>query len=108
LPQPPQSAALVCVSTHAPPQFVSDGSHVAPHAPRLQTCPLGHATPQPPQFAGSLCGSTHVPLHVSCVSVQLVELSCVAPPHPAATSSEIASATRIAESARRELTGTSP
>jgi hypothetical protein len=61
VPQLPQFALSLLVSTHAPVQLVRPVAHVVAHVPPLQTCPAAHAFPQPPQFAGSLAGSLHLP-----------------------------------------------
>jgi hypothetical protein len=56
-------AALVCVSTHEPPQSCVADGHIETHALDAQTIPP-HELPQPPQFAPSLVVSTQVVPHV--------------------------------------------
>ncbi len=57
IPQPPQFAPLVLVSTHAPPQRASVLGQV--QVPPTQLAALGQGLSQLPQFAGSVAASTH-------------------------------------------------
>jgi len=59
VPQAPQFAALVWVSTQASPQAVSPAGHTRRHAPATQLCPALQVVPQAPQWAGLVCASTH-------------------------------------------------
>src|SRR5690349_19474931 len=59
LPQPPQCAGSVWVSTHRLPHSVRPGAHIVEQEPFEQASPGGHVTPQPPQFSGSVPVSTH-------------------------------------------------
>jgi hypothetical protein len=72
--QPPQCAALVCVSTQTPSQHAPD-AHGRPQAPQFcgspctlrqaplqQAVPAGQGAPHAPQFAGSDRIATHTSL----------------------------------------------
>jgi hypothetical protein len=63
LPQPPQFASSLLVSTHAPEQREYPELQVVPHTPREHTglpfVTAGHALLQPPQLFGSVLVSTH-------------------------------------------------
>lgn len=65
LPQPPQFAALVEVSTQLPEQSVVVPVHPVVQEPPEQVCPTVHAFPHFPQFDGSTVRSTHAPLHAA-------------------------------------------
>src|SRR5260221_11362919 len=64
IPQPPQLAVLLFVSTQEPLQSVSPVAHPAAHMPALQTW-APHELPQLPQFATSALRLTHLPLQRS-------------------------------------------
>jgi hypothetical protein len=59
MPQPPQLAESLFVSTHEPPQSVSPVAQPAAHVPALQTC-VPQDLPQLPQLPTSDPRSTHV------------------------------------------------
>ena len=59
--QPPQCCALLDVSTHIPPQSVSEHGD-STQEPFRQTVPAAHTYPQAPQLYGSEFRSVHVPL----------------------------------------------
>jgi hypothetical protein len=59
IPQPPQLAASLFVSMHAPLQLVRPVAQPAAHMPALQTC-VPQDLPQLPQLATSEVRSTHV------------------------------------------------
>jgi len=63
LPQVPQFALSVCVSTHAPPHdLVPVGHDVAVvHAPPMHSRPPVQFVPHAPQLFGSVLRSTHPP-----------------------------------------------
>jgi hypothetical protein len=61
IPQPPQFALLVAVSTQLRPHWVVVPGHWAMHAPALQNSPVAQATPHPPQLSGSLSVNTQLP-----------------------------------------------
>jgi hypothetical protein len=64
LPQAPQLATLVWVSTHAPLQLtVPPVQPPRMHTPPAQTVPRMHGLAQPPQLLASACTSTHAPPH---------------------------------------------
>jgi hypothetical protein len=65
LPHPPQLAALVCVSTQAPLQYVWP---VRQQVPLVQV-PL-HTLPHAPQLAKSVLVSLHAPLQLLCPAAQ--------------------------------------
>ncbi len=54
-------AALVCVSTHAPPHSVWPAAHW--QLPATQLCPATHARLHAPQLAALVSKFTHAPLH---------------------------------------------
>jgi hypothetical protein len=62
-PQDPQLLALVCSSTHAPPQTVSPVGQA--HVPLVQTLPPVHAAPHDPQLFASVAVFTHAFPHTS-------------------------------------------
>src|SRR5262245_57755471 len=62
LPQLPQFAWSLLVSTHAPLQGVSPVAHVAEHTPRLHTWPPGQTVPHIPQLVGAVASTAQVPL----------------------------------------------
>lgn len=63
LPQPPQFASSLFVSTHAPEQRENPELQVVPHTPAAHTgvpfATAGQALPQPPQLFTSVFASTH-------------------------------------------------
>src|SRR5438094_2026439 len=63
VPQPPQSRASVCVSTHAPEHSVWPTPHDDAHAPFEHTCPALHGVVHDEQCSGSLMVSTHAAPH---------------------------------------------
>jgi hypothetical protein len=65
-PQLPQSAGLVVVSTHEPPQLVRPAWHDTVHAPPEHTSPAGHTWPHVPQLLVSLLVAVHTPPHRIC------------------------------------------
>jgi len=65
MPQLPQCATVLSVSTQAPPQFVNPDWHLSEHCPSEQTSPLRHLLLHEPQRSGSLDVLTQVPSH-SC------------------------------------------
>src|SRR5579863_1098867 len=73
MPQPPQFAALDCVSTHAPPQLWVPPVQTTVQVPARQASPLetAQAWPHVPQLVGSVCGLVHAAPH--CVSGALQE-----------------------------------
>jgi hypothetical protein len=64
IPQPPQLAELLLVSTQEPLQSVKPVAHPAAHVPALHTW-APHELPQLPQFATSELRLTHLPLQGS-------------------------------------------
>lgn len=60
VPQPPQLAPSVCVSTQWPLQSVG-ADPAQTHLPLLQDLPPVHLTPHAPQLLLSVVVSTHVP-----------------------------------------------
>jgi hypothetical protein len=63
VPQPPQFAGLVAVSTHAPPQGTSLPPQVALHEPAEQTSVAPQRVTHPPQWDGSVMVSTQALPH---------------------------------------------
>jgi hypothetical protein len=63
LPQAPQCAALLCVLTQLPEQFVVPGPQAVTQTPAEQTCGLAQALPQVPQWAALVRVSTQAALH---------------------------------------------
>jgi hypothetical protein len=70
VPQAPQLAVSLVVSTHAPLHVVRPIVQVIVHTPDEHTWPMAQAVPQAPQWAGLDCRSTHaspqrtsVPMH---------------------------------------------
>ena len=63
MPQAPQFAASLAVSTHDCPHVTRGAEHalVAVHAPSSQSSVDAHALAQAPQFFGSVRRFTHVP-----------------------------------------------
>ena len=59
--QLPQFESSLEVSTHAPPQSVSEPAQLESHVPSEQTSPLAHAVPHAPQWLASLLVSVHAP-----------------------------------------------
>ena len=80
LPQVPQLASSLLVSTQEPLQFVPEAQLVAQLLPE-QTCVWEHIVPQAPQLAGLLAVDTHTPLHsASSVAQMQDEATQVVPP----------------------------
>jgi len=75
LPQPPQWALSMLVSTHLPSHTISPAGHS--HAPPLHVAPIGHSVPQPPQCDVLVLVSTHAPSQ----NVSLLEQSHDEPVH---------------------------
>jgi hypothetical protein len=69
VPQVPQLAALVIVSTHAVPHNVCPAGQV--QALLTQSCPAAHGAPQPPQLSGSLVRSTQLWSQAVCPAGQV-------------------------------------
>jgi hypothetical protein len=63
VPQPPQLAGSLVVSTHALLQVVRVPVQPEAHCPRSHTWLAPQAVPQAPQLCGSLRVSTQLPLH---------------------------------------------
>ena len=63
MPQAPQCAGLVNVSTHCPSQTVSPAPHA--HPPLVQLSPAAQALPQLPQLALLLLRSTQLVPHAT-------------------------------------------
>src|SRR5690606_8550191 len=71
VPQPPQWAELVIVSTQAPPHEVCPSGHS--QAPPVQDKPAAQGMLQPPQWSTSVIVLTHEPPQFSRPSAQLSE-----------------------------------
>jgi hypothetical protein len=54
MPQPPQLALSVVVSTHLEPQSVEPTPQLCAQTPPMQACPVGHAVPHAPQLSESV------------------------------------------------------
>ena len=63
LPQPPQFAALVVMSTQSSKHLVVGAVQVFSHDASRQISPVAQALPHEPQFLGSLSRSTQAPEH---------------------------------------------
>ena len=62
VPQAPQFAGSVSVSTQLLPHCVEPPRHATAHCPIEQSSPAAHVVPQAPQFAGSFIVSMQAPL----------------------------------------------
>jgi hypothetical protein len=71
LPQPPQLAVLVVVSTHAFPQAVIPSAHEVWQVPDEQTSFAPHTTSQAPQWSGSVFLSTQTSPHRTNIGPQM-------------------------------------
>lgn len=70
MPQPPQLAGSLAVSTQRLPQRVTPGVPPQRHWLLTHWPPLPHTFPQPPQLLGSTCTKVHVPPHSCCCGKQ--------------------------------------